>query len=107
MTWPRPFHEQVRAVRMMRGLAQSDLAELLGLSRPRAAAVESGDHGPQLAKAVEIAEVLDCTLVVLLVPNELTGEGVAGSVPLRGLKPGPMRGSRLLGPSGLDDDDEA
>lgn len=91
----RPFHEQVRAVRMMRGWSQSDLADELGVGAARLTGVESGEHSPQLAKAALIAEALDCTLVVLLVPNELTGLGKeAGVLPLQGLRPGPKKRSR-------------
>jgi transcriptional regulator with XRE-family HTH domain len=79
----------------MRGLAQYRLGELLGVGAVRAAGIESGEHQPNLSGAFKVAAALDCTLMLLLVPNELTGLGEgAAKVPLRGLTPGPRKRPR-------------
>lgn len=100
--WGRPFGEQMRAMRVLRGLAQGDLAVLLGATRAAVAGWERRHGSPGHDTMQEVAEALGCTLVVLLVPHEVSGEGVRGKA-LGRMKSGRRR---LIGLSEFGDEVE-
>jgi len=52
--------DKLRDLRIERGLRVEDLAELAGISRSYAYALESGERQPSLAVALRLAEVLQC-----------------------------------------------
>jgi len=61
---------QVANMRMMRGLNQRDLANLVGTWQPSIARIESGKSEPRLAFLRRIAKALRARLILELVPEE-------------------------------------
>lgn len=86
--WGRPFGQQVRAMRLLRAMSQGDLGLLLKTGQARVAQIEGGRMAPTLTTMEEVAQALGCTLVVMLVPREVSGEGALGGEPLGRLRPG-------------------
>ena len=54
--------ENLRALRMKRGLTQGELAEMVGVTRAFLCQIERGTKNPSLQVSVEIARVLQCNL---------------------------------------------
>jgi len=62
--------EQVRKVRILRGLSQADLGALLGTTQSRVSQMENPDYQRLSFNSVaKVAEVLNCDLVITLVPH--------------------------------------
>ena len=56
--------------RKVRGLTQSALGELLGVSRQTIISIEHGRYNPSLALAFQIARVFGCTIEDIFVYDE-------------------------------------
>jgi transcriptional regulator with XRE-family HTH domain len=63
---------QVARLRIMRGLSQEQLAELVGTKQPSIARLESGKADPQLPFLRRVAEALGARLEVRFVPVDDT-----------------------------------
>jgi transcriptional regulator with XRE-family HTH domain len=61
--------EQVVEQRKARGLSQKELAELTGTTQSAIARLESGGRPPRIDTLLNIAEALDCELIVDLRPR--------------------------------------
>jgi DNA-binding XRE family transcriptional regulator len=64
-----PAH-QVACLRIMRGLTQEQLAELVGTKQPSIARLESGRTEPRLSFLRQVVEALGGHLEVRIVPSE-------------------------------------
>jgi DNA-binding XRE family transcriptional regulator len=62
--------EQVASRRVELGLAQRELAELVGTTQSAIARLESGGRPPRIDTLLRIAAALDCELSVELRPHE-------------------------------------
>ena len=56
------MNEKMKAARQEKGLSQSDLSKLVGVSRQTINMVESGEYNPTLALCIKICQELECTL---------------------------------------------
>lgn len=65
--------QNLKALRLQRGLTQERLAEAAGIPRATWANLESGDANPTLAVLVKAAEALQVSLEELLSPPRATG----------------------------------
>ncbi len=98
---PIAVESHLRQVRERRGLAQVELARLVGLSRQALSAIESGRYVPNTAVALRLARILGCAVEDLFAPREeaavearLAGEpGAAGRVRI-----GQVRGTLVAWP---------
>lgn len=68
---------KIKEARTQKNMSQLQLAELLGITQPSFAAIESGKRTPKLDTLIRIAAALDVPALSLL-PSEIT----AGSVKL-------------------------
>jgi DNA-binding XRE family transcriptional regulator len=59
---------QVARLRIMRGLTQQQLADLVGTKQPSIARLESGKKTPDLEFLQRVAQALGCRLVVKIEP---------------------------------------
>jgi len=69
---------QIARLRILRGLTQEQLAELVGTRQPSIARLESGRSEPRLSFLRRVAEALDAQLEVRIIPLEetpATGQG--------------------------------
>jgi transcriptional regulator with XRE-family HTH domain len=62
--------DRVAEQRIERGLSQRELAELVGTTQSAIARLERGGRPPRIDTLLNIAEALDCDLVVELHPRE-------------------------------------
>jgi ribosome-binding protein aMBF1 (putative translation factor) len=67
--------DQVAEQRKARGLSQAELAELTGTTQSAIARLEGGGRPPRIDTLLNIAEALDCELVVELRPRTRTERG--------------------------------
>ena len=58
--------ENLRALRMKRGLTQGELAEMVGVTRAFLCQIERGTKALSLPLAKEISEVLKCAIADLV-----------------------------------------
>ena len=56
------MNDRMRTARQEKGLSQSELSKLVGVSRQTINMVESGEYNPTLALCIQICEALGCTL---------------------------------------------
>ena len=61
---------QVARLRIMRGLTQEQLAELVGTHQPSIARLESGESEPKLSFLRRVVEALQGQLEIRIVPQE-------------------------------------
>src|SRR5437868_4623861 len=61
--------DQVQAQRTARSLSQRELAELVGTTQSAIARLEGGGRPPRIDTLLNIADALECDLVVDLVPR--------------------------------------
>lgn len=59
----------MKAIRLLRGLSQGEVAEKVFLSRASIANIESGIQGIRIDNLYAIAEALQVTVIDLLAPN--------------------------------------
>src|SRR4051794_20831637 len=62
--------DKVAERRMQQGLSQRELAELVGTTQSAIARLERGGRPPRIDTLLNIAEALECDLVVELHPRE-------------------------------------
>jgi len=60
---------QVARLRIMRGLTQAQLAEMVGTRQPSIARLENGSSVPSLSFLTRIAEALDAKIEFKLIPD--------------------------------------
>ncbi len=60
---------QVARLRILRGLTQSQLAEMVGTKQPSIARLENGESTPSLSFLEKVAEALGADLKVSLIPK--------------------------------------
>ena len=60
---------QVARLRMLRGLTQAQLAEMVGTRQPSIARLESGSSTPSLSLLAKIAEALGAKIEFKLIPD--------------------------------------
>lgn len=60
---------QVARLRMLRGLTQAQLAEMVGTRQPSIARLENGSNSPSLSFLSKIAEALNAKIEFKLVPE--------------------------------------
>ena len=60
------FGKNVRTYRKQAGLAQQDLAVIIGIDRSYLSEIENGHRNPSLLVAFAIADALNCSLSLLL-----------------------------------------
>ena len=60
---------QVARLRILRGLTQAQLAEMVGTRQPSIARLENGSSVPSLSFLTRIAEALDAKIEFKLIPN--------------------------------------
>jgi DNA-binding XRE family transcriptional regulator len=60
---------QVARLRMLRGLTQTELAEMVGTRQPSIARLENGSSTPSLSFLNRVAEALGAKIEFKLIPN--------------------------------------
>jgi putative molybdopterin biosynthesis protein len=91
---PAQFSNRLNAIRIERGLSQSDLADRTGMTRQAISAIESNLYLPSTAVALQLASALDCHVEDLfsLVPTEDIIEGtLVGHLPQNETQPQAIR----------------
>lgn len=63
---------QVARLRILRGLTQAQLAEMVGTRQPSIARLENGSSVPSLSFLERIAEALDATVEIKIKPKPLS-----------------------------------
>jgi putative transcriptional regulator len=69
-------HDIVNAVRrhrLMRDITQSELAELLGVTRQTVLSIEKGKYTPSVGLALRLAEIFEVSVETLFQLNKETG----------------------------------
>ena len=61
---------QVARLRLLRGLTQSQLAEMVGTKQPSIARLENGESTPSLSFLEKVAEALEANVEVRLIPKK-------------------------------------
>lgn len=91
---PCPITNHLKSFRQRKGLSQSELATLVGITRQAISAIESNQYLPATGVALQLASALGCRVEDLfsLVPAEETIEGVlVGHLPVDGTQQTPTR----------------
>jgi predicted DNA-binding mobile mystery protein A len=83
-TLARPPRGWIKAIREALGMTTAQLGKRLGVSQPRAVAIEKAESTGSitLASLEKAAQALDCRLVYALVPREPLGDIVKGRATL-------------------------
>lgn len=63
---------QIARLRILRGLTQAQLAEMVGTRQPSIARLENGSSVPSLSFLERIAEALDATVEIKIKPKPLS-----------------------------------
>lgn len=56
------INERMREARQQKGISQTELAKLIGVSRQTINMIENGDYNPTIALCLKICKALDKTL---------------------------------------------
>ena len=64
----------IEQIRKSRGLNQTELGELVGITQPHISRIENGDEGPPLSLFRQIAEALGVTLADLFADDRSPAE---------------------------------
>ena len=56
------INERMREARQRKGISQTELAKLIGVSRQTINMIENGDYNPTIALCLKICKALDKTL---------------------------------------------
>lgn len=62
----KTFGERVKARREKRGLDQSELASMLGISQPALSKIEAGVNDPRFCRIEDFANLLECSKAFLV-----------------------------------------
>lgn len=68
LTLEQRIGRRVKAIRVLRGMSQKELADATGMSNSTISFIEQGKSDFRIGTLKEIEKVLNCTLV--LIPNE-------------------------------------
>jgi len=60
---------QIARLRMLRGLTQAQLAEMVGTRQPSIARLENGNSTPSLSFLIRIADVLGAKIELKIIPD--------------------------------------
>lgn len=60
---------QIARLRLMRGLTQAQLAEMVGTHQPSIARLENGNSSPSLSFLKRVAEALDANMEIHIAPK--------------------------------------
>jgi transcriptional regulator with XRE-family HTH domain len=66
--------QRIRAMRGQRGLTQTELADVLGLTQSNVSAMERGDRGVTIHQAVKLAKVLKVSIDEILTGGQSGAE---------------------------------
>jgi len=75
----RAFGDAVRSARMLRGIAQEELAALAEIERSHMGKIERGEHMPTLALIFKIAKALDMGAAELMTGTQANLEETNGA----------------------------
>ena len=56
------LNERMREARQLKGISQTELAKLIGVSRQTVNMIENGDYNPTIALCLKLCKALDKTL---------------------------------------------
>ena len=56
------LNEKMRQARQQKGLSQTELAKIIGVSRQTVNMIENGDYNPTIALCLKLCKALDKTL---------------------------------------------
>ena len=56
------LNEKMREARQQKGISQTELAKLIGVSRQTVNMIENGDYNPTIALCLKLCKALDKTL---------------------------------------------
>ena len=56
------LNERMREARQQKGISQTELAKLIGVSRQTINMIENGDYNPTIALCLKLCKALDKTL---------------------------------------------
>ena len=56
------LNEKMREARQQKGISQTELAKLIGVSRQTVNTIENGDYNPTIALCLKLCKALDKTL---------------------------------------------
>ena len=56
------LNERMRKARQQKGISQTELAKLIGVSRQTVNMIENGDYNPTIALCLKLCKALDKTL---------------------------------------------
>ena len=56
------LNEKMRDARQQKGISQTELAKLIGVSRQTVNMIENGDYNPTIALCLKLCKALDKTL---------------------------------------------
>ena len=56
------MNEKMREARQQKGISQTELAKLIGVSRQTINMIENGDYNPTIALCLKLCKALDKTL---------------------------------------------
>ena len=56
------LNERMREARQQKGISQTELAKLIGVSRQTVNMIENGDYNPTIALCLKLCKALDKTL---------------------------------------------
>lgn len=56
------MNEKMREARQQKGISQTELAKLIGVSRQTVNMIENGDYNPTIALCLKLCKALDKTL---------------------------------------------
>lgn len=76
----RSIGGELRALRLLRGFSQKELAAEAGISAPQVSQIETGRYTPSLGTLARILEVLDAQLSIELNEGESGGSVLPVSV---------------------------
>ncbi|MFG1304651.1 helix-turn-helix transcriptional regulator [Xanthobacter autotrophicus] len=66
----KAFGEAVRSIRLEKATAQEALANIAGIERSHMGKIERGEHMPNLALILRIANALECSAAELMAATE-------------------------------------
>ncbi|MBE5817268.1 MAG: helix-turn-helix transcriptional regulator [Clostridiales bacterium] len=56
------MNEKMKQARLNKGLSQTELAKIIGVSRQTINMIENNDYNPTVGLCLKICKALDCTL---------------------------------------------
>ncbi len=72
------MENKIKEIRTKKNITQNELAEILGITQPSLAAIESSKRTPKLETLTRIAAALDVSVLALL-PSEISNGAIVPS----------------------------